>query len=237
MERSGCRVSPLGCQRLAGAEPGQSEPDGDTRGAEPVGGGAFAGCGQSRLHRPGEGASLLQSASVDRRQTQEGGWHSGSDSGTAVSLSMEKVIHDLFPLETTLKQPRCFRVVFRRIRRRGTCSTACEAHDQDARLMPDKRHVPNSSKAHLRAFEGPVTAPLSRREACLLRVRRAGVFPAISAKHGLRMALTQRRACGPPRGRWAAPLQRATNPGWTNRSGGNATWKVRTAAAEPPQAA
>jgi len=38
MEFSGRRVALFGGQRLAGAEPGEREPDGSHRGAEPVGG-------------------------------------------------------------------------------------------------------------------------------------------------------------------------------------------------------
>jgi hypothetical protein len=43
----------------------------------------------------------------------------------AFSLSVEKFIPDLFPLETRPKKPRFFGRVDRRIQRRGTFSTAC----------------------------------------------------------------------------------------------------------------
>jgi hypothetical protein len=42
-------------------------------------------------------------------------------------LSVEKVIHDLFPLSTSLKKPRFFGVVGRRIPRRGALSITCSA--------------------------------------------------------------------------------------------------------------
>ena len=41
MEFPGCRVALFGGQRLAGAKPGEGEPDRSHCGAEPVGGGAF----------------------------------------------------------------------------------------------------------------------------------------------------------------------------------------------------
>jgi hypothetical protein len=40
-------------------------------------------------------------------------------------LSVEKVIHDLFPLSTSAKKPRFFGVVGRRIPRRSALSITC----------------------------------------------------------------------------------------------------------------
>jgi len=54
---------------------------------------------------------------------------------------VEKVIHDLFPLVGTLKKPRFFTGACRRIRRRITLSTACQA-GREARLAAGVAGVP-----------------------------------------------------------------------------------------------